>query len=336
MQSGEKGLKMESFETIISVLSKNVDETFSFLMSLADIYSNKGDFEKAFYIRETLLTKELSAERRCDVLESFSKDFHKAGMYENAIQMLKEVLVISDEKDKILDLLSHLYIEIKDWNNTINCQKMKKNKNDNFIIYSLCQWSKELLTIKDLKRAIFKLKEAEIIDEKNIHVKLHKADILLLKEKKEELIMLTDEIANNFPDFFGIFLNKYFQCFPIENEIKNITLTHLKKFKDDAYTAHIYIRKLIDEGKYEEAYDILNWFLSNSCFNIQLCKSYIETAIKLNKPFNSDVLSKLVKAEIFPEKWFRCKSCGYESEAFSFLCIRCNNFDVFSQIKVDE
>lgn len=327
---------MASFETIISVLSKNVDETFSFLMELGDIYSNKGDFEKAFYIRETLLNKELSIERRCNVLEAFSKDFHRAGMYENAVQILKEALVISDEKDKILDLLSHIYIETKDWESTINCQKMKKNKNNSFIIYSLCQWSKELLSSKDFKHAIYKLKEAEMIDEKNIHVKLHKADILLLKEKKEELIILTNEIANNYPDFLGIFLNKYFQCFPVENEIQNIILTHLKKFKEDAYTAHIYTRKLIEEGKYEEAHDILSRFLSTAGFNVHLFKTYIETALKLNKSFDSDFLLKFSKIEIFPEKWFRCKNCGYEAETFSFLCIRCNNFDVFLQIKLDE
>jgi len=336
MLFGEKGLKMASFEKIIAVLSNNFDETFSFLMELADVFSNKGDFEKAFFIREELLNKNLGVENKIKVLLSLSSDFHKAGMYENAIRVLKEAVVISDDKDRILDLLSHLYIEMKDWENTILCQKMKKNKDNNFIVYSLCQWSAELLSLKDFKKAIFKIKEAEMIDKNNIHLKLHKADFLILEGKQEELKGLALELSDNFPAFFGIFLKKYFNCFSVDEDVKNLVERHLKKYENDFYTVHVYTTKLIEENRYSEAYDTLNAFLSHSTYNPYLYRSYIKCALQAGKSLNAQYISTFIQEDRVFEKWFRCENCGYESENFYFRCVRCNKLDALKQIHFDE
>ncbi len=327
---------MKNFELIVKALAKNFNETFSFLMELADMFSGRGDFEKAFLIREELLRQGVSEEQRVKILEHFASDFHKAGMYENALNVLKEAFVICSEKDRLLDYMSHLCIELNDWENLLNYQRMKKNKDSNFIVYGLCQWSKSLLDNNEYKKAKLLLKEAELIDSDSLHIKFHYADFFIYDRDKDGLLRLGEEISNNFPVFFGIFLKKYFSGFGCDDAVSELAENHLTKNRDDFYTLHILVKRHIEDGNYQSAYNFLTKYYKPSDRNPYLLKSYIQCVKQLGLEINCDYLTWYFMEREDVERWFRCSSCGYESEHFSFLCIRCNKFDVMTQIKFHE
>lgn len=321
---------MDKFHLIIKALSKT-SETFSFLMNLADICADKGDFENSILIRNELLAKDIDLDTKIKVLDALSSDFHKAGMYEEALKVLKEALIISNDKDRFLDMLSHIYTELNEWENVVNYQKMKKNKDYNFIIYALCQWADTFLKNGDEKNAYLKLKEAEMIDAKSIHFKLHLTDFYIKTKQVESLQKLADDISNNYTNFFGIFLKKFFSNHPVDKNIKELVLEHLSKYKKDSYTVYVYSKKLVQEQKFLEAYEFLLHYYVPPLYNPYLLKLMLECCLKTGKPLNNSYLEQLLLDQSDVEKWFRCENCGYETENFSFLCMRCNKFNTLNQ-----
>lgn len=327
---------MDSFTKIINNLVANHEEFFPFLMELADNYAMRGAFEKAFYIREELLKKELSSEEKLTVLKRLAEDFHKAGMYDSAIQTLKHAIAISEDKDELLDILSHFYLKLKEWKNVLSSQNEKKNINKNFVVYALCQWSKELLERNDYNGALKKLQEAENFDKGNVCVHYYLADLFLYQKNKEELIKLATKTSLNSPCFFGILLKKILSQLSLDRVLAKIVISHLKNHRKDFYTAYIFSRKLMDEGDYLQALKFLRSFYNPHNYNPQLLFNYIECAVKTDNLVEKEYLSQLINKGMFYDKWFRCSSCGYESDEYTFLCARCGKFNVLKQISCYE
>lgn len=300
-------------------------ESFDFFYDISNIYSDMGSVDKAINIKEILLSLTLDNVRKEEIMLSLAKDFHKAGMYDNAISILEEVFLITDNKDAILDMQSHIYSELKEWKRVIDIQKMKKIKNPDFILFALCNYSKEVLDNGDIKRAYLLLKEAELINKNHPHIFLHWVDIYKKEDNLSELLAIGEKISKLTPDFFGIFLDKISDL--LDKNFLEMVVKHLKNNPYDYYTLYVFSNYLLSKERCEDVIKILKEPLAKGVKIPALIRLFIlcldKTKEKIHNVYIKSIMTNLPDFT----KWFRCADCGQEFEIYSFNCIRCSSID---------
>lgn len=297
-------------------------DTAEFFYEVSNIYSELGTIDKSIGIKEILLSLNLDNIKKEEIMLSLAKDFHKAGMYDNAIGILEEVFLITDDKDNILDLQSHIYSEIKEWKKVLDVQKMKKVKDPDFILFALCNYSKEILDSGDIKRAQLLLKEAELINKNHPHILLHWIDIYLSENNLKEILLIGEKISKELSGFFGVFLYKIVKI--LDKNFFPLIINHLKHNPDDYYTLYVFAKFLFEKERYEDVIKVLRDSLSKGIKIPALIKLFIESAEKSNEKIDGIYLKSILYNLPDITKWFRCSDCGQELEVYSFSCIRCS------------
>lgn len=297
-------------------------------VEISNLYSKSGDIDKAVNIKEILLSLSLNKNQREEVMLALAKDYHGLGMYDNAISVLEEVFLISDNKDYILDMQSHIYSELKEWKKVLEAQKLKKIKDYDFILFALCNYSKDVLTEGDIKKAKLILKEAELISKDHPHLLLHWVDIYLLEGNDSEIIEIGEKISQSNFEFFGIFLDKVLKYF--ENKTKalfQLTIKHIKQNPKDLYTLYVFSNYLFSNERYGEVINILKDTLSKIIKVPALLRLFIESLRKTGEKIDMVYFDTLLHNLPDFTRWFRCSFCGQEVEIYSFNCIRCSSIN---------
>lgn len=317
-------------KTLVEESFKIDKETVEFFYEVSNIYSDIGTIDKAINIKEILLSLPLNNLKKEEIMISLAKDFHRAGMYDNAISVLEEIFLITDNKDAILDMQSHIYSEMKEWKKVIDVQKIKKTKNLDFILFALCNYSKEVLDNGDIRMAQLLLKEAELINKNHPHILLHWVDVYIKENNLSELLTIGEKISKLTPDFFGIFLDKIINL--MDKNFLELILVHLKNKPNDFYTLYIFSNFLLNKERYQDIIKLLKDPLTKGVKIPALIKLFILSLEKTKEKIDNIYLKTIL--DNFPDftKWFRCSECGQEFELYSFNCIRCSSIDTLKPL----
>ncbi len=310
-------------------------EAVDFFIKISDLYSDRGDLERALNIKEVILSLPLGKNKKEEILLGLSKDFHRAGMYDNALSVLDELFVTTEEKDEIIELQSHIYIELKEWAKVIEIQKRKKNKNPDCLLFALCNLSKDMLIEGDKKRAVLLLKEAELISKDHPHILFHWVDIYITENNMQEITAIGQKIRQSSPVFFGVYLEKIMVYKAFNKDIFELTLKHIKEKRQDMFVIYQLARYLFEAERYEDLVKLLESCVEN-INRAALLRLYIMALQRLDRSMNKRFYQSFIN--LIPEetRWFRCKFCGYESENYSFSCIRCNSINSFVLLERNE
>lgn len=300
-------------------------KALDFFYDISTNYSELGNIEKAISIKEILLSFDLENSKREEIMLSLARDFHKAGMYDNALSVLEDIFLITENKDQILDMQSHIYSELKEWNKVLQLQKMKKIKDLDFILFALCNFSKEVLEAGDVKKAQLLLKEAELIDKNHPHVLLHWIDIFLKEKNLDEILKIGEKISNESPNFFGVFLEKIARF--MDKNIFQLAVNHIKNKPDDYYTLFIFSKILFEMERYRDIFLITRDIIAKGIKIPALVKIFLQSLEKVKEEIDLAYFNSIISNLSDNIKWFKCSNCGQELEIYSFCCIRCSSLN---------
>ncbi|MCX7990476.1 MAG: hypothetical protein N2999_00365 [Proteobacteria bacterium] len=303
-------------------------DIIDFFIEISSLYSETGNIDKAINIKELLLALPINKEKKEEVMLNLAKDFHRAGMYDNAISVLEDLFLISDNKDEILDMQSHLYSELKEWKKILDIQKMKKVKDPDFILFALCNFSKEVLLDGDLKKAQLLLKEAELISKDHPHILLHWVDVFVKEDNCKKILEIGEKISKDCPDFFGIFLEKVISLADNNfDSLLQLVINHLRYRSQDYYTIYILSGHLFKKERFQDVVNILKGHISKELRIPALIKLFIQSLERVGGDIDKVYLKSIINNIPDHTKWFRCSNCGQEVELYSFNCIRCSSIN---------
>ena len=192
--SKESDRAIEAFMKAVSLDTETVETYFA----LASLFRDKGEIERAIGIHQSIITRpHLDETIRLQALYDLALDYKKAGLFDRAIDTLKEVIRRKPQKKEAYLELAHVYQVLKDWNSayTIIHRLDKITGKDHSIM--LAHFQTEIgkkLQIEDKRRAEDAFKKAIKINKKCIDAYLHLGDLYLKQKNIKKALGVWEEV----------------------------------------------------------------------------------------------------------------------------------------------
>ena len=109
----------KAIDVFIRLLEVNKD-TFETHLALGNLFRKRGEVDRAIRIHQNLVARPaLSNEQRTDALLELGQDYMKAGLYDRAEGLFRELIDNNVYLSRVLPLLLDIYQQEKDWENAI-------------------------------------------------------------------------------------------------------------------------------------------------------------------------------------------------------------------------
>jgi len=109
----------KAIDVFIRMLEVNSD-TVETHLALGNLFRKRGEVDRAIRIHQNLIARSsLNTEQRSDAVLELGQDYMKAGLFDRAEGLFKELIENSVHLSTVLPLLLDIYQQEKDWDNAI-------------------------------------------------------------------------------------------------------------------------------------------------------------------------------------------------------------------------
>ena len=339
--SGNKDLAIKEFLNAVDINRETVDTYFA----LGGLFRSNGEIEKAISIHRSLIAREnISEADRLRSLKELAIDFDKGGFIDKAIETYKDVLRINRDQYEVIQALCRIYEDIENWDQAYNYRimlsKVSHENQAETISHILVQKAKTLFEKGDFARCNEDLEDAFRFAP-SVSAKILRLRIHLTTGNMEHARNLLFELLKEHPMYASFIFESMSEGFRGDDEIKKSYQSRfdiLKQFFleiDDVELASspsvilTKVRLLKQAGKVEEAYSVLNEFMSVSHNPSEAIKTeYIKLLIQLEKRDDAfEQVGKLLENYHQSLTKHFCKNCGYNSDDIFWRCPQCHEWE---------
>ena len=328
--SKESDRAIEAFMKAVSLDTETVETYFA----LASLFRDKGEIERAIGIHQSIITRpHLDETIRLQALYDLALDYKKAGLFDRAIDTLKEVIRRKPQKKEAYLELAHVYQVLKDWNSayTIIHRLDKITGKDHSIM--LAHFQTEIgkkLQIEDKRRAEDAFKKAIKINKKCIDAYLHLGDLYFKQKNIKKALGVLEEVIEIAPEYsFLVYsrLGKIVYEIKKERAFKKFIQSLEKKRERDIYSSLFIAKYYLGEKNLEKAEAFVNEVLQKVPTSVGARQ--LLSQIFLEKGETSKTINLLVQISqnLLPQKIYQCSQCGYEASKLSWWCPQCQQWD---------
>ncbi len=91
-------------------------------LTLGNLFRRRGEVDRAIHIHGSLITRTtLTAEQRCRAMLELGEDYLRAGLFDRAEELFRELLEQSGHTEVALSRLIYIFQQEKDWRQAITC-----------------------------------------------------------------------------------------------------------------------------------------------------------------------------------------------------------------------
>ena len=328
--SKESDRAIEAFMKAVSLDTETVETYFA----LASLFRDKGEIERAIGIHQSIITRpHLDETIRLQALYDLALDYKKAGLFDRAIDTLKEVIRRKPQKKEAYLELAHVYQVLKDWNSayTIIHRLDKITGKDHSIM--LAHFQTEIgkkLQMEDKRRAEDAFKKAIKINKKCIDAYLHLGDLYFKQKNIKKALGVLEEVIEIAPEYsFLVYsrLGKIVYEIKKERAFKKFIQSLEKKRERDIYSSLFIAKYYLGEKNLEKAEAFVNEVLQKVPTSVGARQ--LLSQIFLEKGETSKTINLLVEISqnLLPQKIYQCSQCGYEASKLSWWCPQCQRWD---------
>ena len=328
--SKESDRAIEAFMKAVSLDTETVETYFA----LASLFRDKGEIERAIGIHQSIITRpHLDETIRLQALYDLALDYKKAGLFDRAIDTLKEVIRRKPQKKEAYLELAHVYQVLKDWNSayTIIHRLDKITGKDHSIM--LAHFQTEIgkkLQMEDKRRAEDAFKKAIKINKKCIDAYLHLGDLYFKQKNIKKALGVLEEVIEIAPEYsFLVYsrLGKIVYEIKKERAFKKFIQSLEKKRERDIYSSLFIAKYYLGEKNLEKAEAFVNEVLQKVPTSVGARQ--LLSQIFLEKGETSKTINLLVQISqnLLPQKIYQCSQCGYEASKLSWWCPQCQRWD---------
>ena len=328
--SKESDRAIEAFMKAVSLDTETVETYFA----LASLFRDKGEIERAIGIHQSIITRpHLDETIRLQALYDLALDYKKAGLFDRAIDTLKEVIRRKPQKKEAYLELAHVYQVLKDWNSayTIIHRLDEITGKDHSIM--LAHFQTEIgkkLQIEDKRRAEDAFKKAIKINKKCIDAYLHLGDLYFKQKNIKKALGVLEEVIEIAPEYsFLVYsrLGKIVYEIKKERAFKKFIQSLEKKRERDIYSSLFIAKYYLGEKNLEKAEAFVNEVLQKVPTSVGARQ--LLSQIFLEKGETSKTINLLVQISqnLLPQKIYQCSQCGYEASKLSWWCPQCQQWD---------
>jgi len=328
--SKESDRAIEAFMKAVSLDTETVETYFA----LASLFRDKGEIERAISIHQSIITRpRLDEAIRLQALYDLALDYKKAGLFDRAIDVFKEVIRRNPQKKEAYLELANVYQVLKDWAAAYTViQRLDKITGEDHSIV-LAHFQTEIgkkLQMEDKRRAEDAFKKAIKINKKCIDAYLHLGDLYFEQKNIKKALSIWEEVIKIAPEYsFLVYsrLEKIISEIKEERVFKKFIQNLEKKRERDFYSSFFIAKYYLGEKNLEKAEAFVNEVLQK--ISTSVVARQLLSQIFLEKGETSKAINLLVQISqnLLPQKIYQCSQCGYEATKLSWWCPQCQRWD---------
>jgi len=328
--SKESDRAIEAFMKAVRLDTETVETYFA----LASLFRDKGEIERAIGIHQSIITRpRLDEAIRLQALYDLALDYKKAGLFDRAIDVFKEVIRRNPQKKEAYLELANVYQVLKDWAAAYTViQRLDKITGEDHSIV-LAHFQTEIgkkLQMEDKRRAEDAFKKAIKINKKCIDAYLHLGDLYFEQKNIKKALSIWEEVIKISPEYsFLVYsrLGKIISEIKEERVFRKFIQNLEKKRERDFYSA-LFISKYYLGGKnLEKAEAFVNEVLQKAPTSVGARQLLSQIFLEKGEVQKAISLLTQISQNLLPQKSYQCSQCGYEATKLSWWCPQCQRWD---------
>jgi len=329
--SNEPDQAIEQFTKSVQINSDTI-ETY---VALANLYSSKGDIERAIRIRQGIILRpNLDGAIRLRAIFDLGLDYKRGGFLNRAVSAFQEVIDSEPNNVEAHEQIERIYEDIHDWEKAFQARqalsKLVKGNHRHILAHHQTELGKVYEKDGDIAGAEKSYKKAISIFDGCVDAYLHLGDLYSAQQEHKAALAKWKKVVDVAPQFTFLAYQRLERAYAKMENPKPVGdfLKEVAERNSDASTQLALARYLYQEGETDSALDHVRQaiesfpsFLDARRFmgEMLLEQGRNEEAIKAYK----DLLLTLD----FPFVQFQCSNCGYRPDKLVWRCPQCLKWD---------
>ena len=331
----------EAIESFIRALEVGSDSVDTFMIT-GRLFRQRGELDRAIQTHQDLLARpSLNREQMLDVQLELARDYMKAGLFDRAETLLKDIVAINWRgwRDSLNHLLS-IYEKEKEWKKAITLlAPLKGSLAQEFAdrrCHYLCEQAETALHRSDLLRARKYLRQALLTNAGNVRVSLLLGQLELLANNPREAIRVLEKIIDQnrtfIPESIGLLEQAYEQL----NSQRGLS-RYLERCLQETPSAAVIMasaRLLASEqGEKEAANFVAEQIIRRP--SLKGLNALIDIHLQMAEGqahHNLAMLRELTGRLEDSKPVYRCCQCGFDGKELYWQCPRCHEWGSINPI----
>jgi len=310
-------------------------ETVETHLALGNLFRRRGEVDRAIRIHQNLIARPaLTREQRAQALLELGQDYMRAGLYDRAENLFKELRDSRQHQAQALRNLLVIYQQEKDWEACLKiaedlapllAEPMSAER-----AHFYCELADKAILAGHHDRAIALLRKALAAHRQCVRALHMQADIAIHDNDWREAIRLLKRAGEQQPDYLGEVLPPLIECHKRLNDLAGLRryLESLLPDQPDSGAA-LHLADLINETDGEAAAAAFLGGEVNRHPSLRGLKRLAELNAALPDSQATQVLDDLREhiAQLLRHRpGYRCTQCGFEAKTLHWQCPSCRSW----------
>lgn len=318
-------------------------ETIELHHALGNLFSRRGEFDRAVRIHNHLLNREdLPSHERSLALFELGNDYLKAGIYDRAEESFQRLLKEPEYRLDAMRSLLKIYCTEKEWNKAIEvANTLEKQAGENHQVemgHFHCELAALEMRAKHFDQAKLELEKALQVDRKSVRALIMLGNLSMLNNDPNAALQYWAQVEKVSPEHLTLVMVQIAQAYEAIGQHDQAMNLINRALEDHSSVETLSIAlDLIIKSEGEKAAEK---FLKEELERRPTLWAYeklCELRLKAN-PDDSELelLTGLLKPYVSRPGRYRCSHCGFKAKGFQWLCPGCSSWGSYSPKREEE
>ena len=318
-------------------------ETIELHHALGNLFSRRGEFDRAVRIHNHLLNREdLPTHERSLALFELGNDYLKAGIYDRAENSFQRLLKEPEYRLDALRALLKIYCTEKEWEKAIDiANTLEKQAGENHQMemgHFHCELAAQAIRGKQFDKAKEQLQKAHEVDRKSVRALIMLGDLAMLAEDPKTALEHWSQVEKVSAEHLTLVMAQMAKAYEMIGQHEQaMNLIH-RALDDHSGVETLSIAlDLIAKSEGEQA---AQKFLKEELIRRPTLWTYEKLAqlrLKANpEDTELQLLVTLLKPYVSRPGRYRCAHCGFVAKGFQWLCPGCSSWGSYSPKREEE
>ncbi len=318
-------------------------ETIELHHALGNLFSRRGEFDRAVRIHNHLLNREdLPSHERSLALFELGNDYLKAGIYDRAEESFQRLLKEPEYRLNAMRSLLKIYCTEKEWNKAIEvANTLEKQAGENHQVemgHFHCELAALEMRAKHFDQAKLELEKALQVDRKSVRALIMLGNLSMLNNDPNAALKYWAQVEKVSPEHLTLVMVQIAQAYEAIGQHDQAMNLINRALEDHSSVETLSIAlDLIIKSEGEKAAEK---FLKEELERRPTLWAYeklSELRLKAN-PDDSELelLTGLLKPYVSRPGRYRCSHCGFKAKGFQWLCPGCSSWGSYSPKREEE
>jgi lipopolysaccharide biosynthesis regulator YciM len=324
----------KAIDVFVKMLEVDSD-TVETHLALGNLFRRRGEVDRAIRIHQNLIARPtLNRDQRAQALLELGQDYMRAGLFDRAESLFKELDEMKMYQEQALDNLGVIYQQEKDWEQCLAVARKLEEFSGKSLrrerAHYFCELAEESLAKKDSNSARAYLKKAHSSDPQCVRATILQGQMDAASGNHKSAIRILKQVERQDPRLLSEILPTLTECYRKEGSRRElIAYLHelFERYRDISVAMALVGFIQEDEGdaaatRFVTAYLDQHPSLEGlkRLLSLSLRRSGIEESDTLR------ILQRYVEKLLLSRPAYQCSRCGFSAKTMHWQCPGCKSW----------